>query len=253
VAEFVFVARNRRAFQKKACALFFEAARQDLRKRGRFTVALSGGNTPKIIFPLLARMAVRSRIDWTRVYLFWGDERCVPPADPRSNYLWASRTFMSKVPIPERNIFRIPAELKSPQGAARVYEETLREFFGSLSRARFDFMFLGLGADGHTASLFPRSKILSERKRWVRETVNKGSPFYRISLTYPIINRSRRILTLCRGINKAPMVAQVLARAGTARDIPALGVRPKYGELIWLLDSEAASQLPERTKFKEVN
>jgi 6-phosphogluconolactonase len=205
-----------------------------------FRVSLSGGSTPKALYSLLAADDFRDRFPWARVSWYWGDERFVPYDHPDSNYRMTREAMLSKAPVPPENIHPVPAD-GSPEEAARRYEHTLREAYGvptfDPARPLFDITLLGLGADGHTASLLPGQPVLEERTRWVM-AVSHGRPEIRITMTYPAINSSRRIAFLVTGREKAAILSTV--RGGDSA-LPAARVRP-VGELIWFVDKAAAGQ-----------
>jgi 6-phosphogluconolactonase len=202
-------------------------------------ICLSGGSTPKILYELLASDEFRGRFPWARVSWFWGDERFVPPDHPESNYRMAREAMLATSPVPPDHVHPIPTD-GSPDDAARRYEQTLQEAYGAPtldpSRPLFEIMLLGLGPDGHTASLLPGDAALDERKRWV-VAVAHGRPEVRITLTLPAIESSRHVAFLVEGKAKAPVLAAI--RAG-ASDLPAARVRP-VGELVWLVDRAAAA------------
>jgi 6-phosphogluconolactonase len=209
-----------------------------LAAKGRLHVALSGGSTPKALYSLLASAEFRDRFPWRQVSWFWGDERFVPYDHPDSNYRMTREAMLAKVPVPQENIHPIPTD-GEPEDAARRYERTLQEVYGAPtldpSRPLFDIMLLGLGPDGHTASLLPGDKVLEERERWVA-AVSHGRPEIRITMTYPVIESSRHAAFLVEGRAKAAMLGAI--RAGGSR-VPAARVRP-IGELIWFADRAAA-------------
>ena len=220
---------------------FTRMAQEAVGSRGRFSVALSGGSTPRALYELLARSPYRQRMPWEGLHLFWGDERCVPPSDPGSNFRLAEETLIAHVPIPPENIHRVQGELE-PGAAARAYERTLRDFFcGPIPR--LDLVLLGLGNDGHTASLFPRSTALEDTERLVVavEAFYQDRPAHRVTLTLPAINTARQVLFLVSGHDKAEIVRSVLQGPDTA--LPAQRVQPTAGKLTWLLDAAAGSQL----------
>jgi len=210
-----------------------------LAARGPFRVALSGGSTPKALYSLLASDEFRDRFPWRQVSWFWGDERFVPYNHPESNYRMTREAMLAKAPVPPENIFPIPTD-GEPEDAARRYEWTLHEAYGAAtldpSRPLFDIVLLGMGPDGHTASLLPGDKLLDERKRWVG-AVAHGRPEVRITLTYPAIESSRHVAFLVEGTAKAAMLGAI--RAGGSQ-LPAARVRPA-GELIWFADRAAAA------------
>jgi 6-phosphogluconolactonase len=203
-----------------------------------FAVCLSGGATPRGLYERLAAPAVASRLSWKRAHWFWGDERFVPHGDPDSNYRMAPEAFLSQVPIPSDNIHAIPTEGLSPEQAAAAYEATLKRFHGAdilaPSRPLFDVTLLGIGEDGHTASLFPGQPALQENRRWMVAVVGaKSEP--RITLTYPALDSSRDVAFLATGDGKRDVVAR--AQVGD-RTLPAAMVRP-IGRLHWFTDRAA--------------
>lgn len=208
---------------------------------GKVRIALSGGSTPKLLLQLLATDEYSKRVPWYRVHLFWGDERFVPPEHPDSNYGMTRATLLSKVPVPETNIHPIPTD-GTPHDAATRYERLLQEEYGATvldpTRPLFDVTFLGLGEDGHTASLIPGEPVLQERRRWVA-AVAHGRPEVRITLTYPPLESSRFVAFLVAGAAKAKILKAV--RSGQA-DVPAARLKPN-GELIWFVDRAAAGEV----------
>jgi 6-phosphogluconolactonase len=221
---------------------FVTLANDAIAVRGKFTVALSGGTTPKGMFALLASPAFPS-VPWERIFFFWSDERHVPPNDPDSNYRMANEAMLSKVPVPAENIFRIRAEEKDANIAAREYEQTIQNFFGLKPGEfpRFDLIHLGMGPDGHTASLFPGSAGLEEQSRLVIANWVEKFKTSRITFTYPVLNHAACVELLVGGIDKAPAVHEILENPQSG--LPAQRVRPTDGNLIWLLDRAAASAL----------
>lgn len=209
-----------------------------------FTVALSGGSTPALLYRLLASPPYREAISWDNVHLFFGDERGVPPDAPESNYRMARETLISQVPIPAENIHRMLAE--AGEAGAAQYEAHLRGFFGLAEGAfpRFDLILLGMGPDGHCASLFPQKPALRERERLVVLTEPGLQPFVpRLTLTFPALNAAAHILFLVAGADKAETLARVLHGPPDPENLPAQSVAPTNGELLWLLDQEAAQTL----------
>jgi len=208
---------------------------------GAFRVSLSGGSTPKTLYTLLASDDFRGRFPWTRVSWYWGDERFVPYDHPDSNYRMTREAMLRKVPVPPGNIHPVPVD-GAPAEAALRYERMLQEAYGAVvldpARPLFDITLLGLGTDGHTASLLPNDPVLQERNRWVA-AVSRGRPEVRITMTYPVIESSRRVAFLVVGNEKAAIFSAL--RAGTSRT-PAACVNP-IGELIWFVD-EAATKEP---------
>jgi 6-phosphogluconolactonase len=209
--------------------------------RGQFSVALAGGTSPGATYALLARGEFAARVDWTRVHVFWGDERCVPPHDPGSNFRLADESLLSHVPIPAANLHRVRGELE-PQAAAEAYAAELRAFFGAPWPC-FDLVLLGMGNDGHTASLFPGSVALQETgQAVVAMTAHyQDRPACRVTLTPRAINGSRHVVFLVTGAAKAGTLQAVLE--GPPGHYPAQHIRPTAGQLTWLLDAASASQL----------
>lgn len=225
---------------RAAAQEFHRLAEAAVQERGSFSVALSGGNTPRAVYSLLA--SEDKQLPWDRIHIFFGDERHVPPDNPESNFRMASESLISKVPIPQKNIHRIHAELDAA-AAAVEYEQQLSSFFQLTNQdwPRFDLIFLGIGDDGHTASLFPGSHALSETSR--RVTANWVEKFqtFRITLTFPVLNHAAEVVFLVSGAGKAQILNQVL-RPG-ARKFPAQNVQPENGRLLWLVDQDAGSLL----------
>jgi len=230
------------ALAHTAAQRFADLARAAAESRGRFSVALSGGSTPHALYRLLAKEPYRSQIPWEQVHLFWADERCVPPDDPGSNYWLANETLIAHVPIPPENVHRVAGELE-PKAAAQAYERELRHFFCGLP-PRLDLALLGLGSDGHTASLFPDSEVLEETEQLAVATTAfyDGRPAERVTLTLPALNAARQILFLVSGIEKAGIVQTVLANVQGR--LPAGRIRPVAGQLTWLVDAAAAARVP---------
>ncbi len=228
------------ALARAAAQEFHRVAEDAVRERGRFSVALSGGNTPRAVYSLLA--SEHRQLPWNSIHIFFGDERHVPPDDPESNFRMASESLLSKVPIPQNNVHRIRAELDA-EAATMQYEQELREFFHLVDHdwPRFDLIFLGLGDDGHTASLFPGSKALTDESS--RVTANWVEKFqtFRITLTFPVLNHAAEVVFLVSGASKARILSEVL-RPGV-RKFPAQNVQPENGRLLWLVDQDAGSLL----------
>lgn len=220
------------------------AAEESVAARGRFTIALSGGSTPKGLFNLLATNA-RSVLPWDRMFFFWGDERHVPPTDPDSNYRMAEEAMLSKIPVAAGNVFRVPAENPDAAAAAEAYEQTLRKFFhlepGQLPR--FDLILLGMGPDGHTASLFPGTAALQEKSRLVVANWVDKLKTSRLTFTLPVLNAARCVAFLVSGTDKADALKAVLEGDAPGEQYPSKLVRPTDGKLIWLVDRAAASGL----------
>ena len=219
--------------------------------RGRFTAALSGGKTPVALYTLLAKAPSVSQIPWARVYLFWGDERCVPPDHEESNYRMTREFLLDHVPIPPANIHRMQGEMAPAEAAAR-YEKELREFFAPHGDGFpvFDFILLGLGEDGHTASLFPGTRAIRESARWVLGHYVDAQKGWRITLTPPVINAARTVVFIVSGAGKAAILKEILEGPSRPDTLPAQIVRPAGGDLVWILDREAAALLKVEGKGK---
>ncbi|MBN1977662.1 MAG: 6-phosphogluconolactonase [Anaerolineae bacterium] len=212
---------------------FVEQAAEAIAARDRFVVALAGGATPRATYALLASWSFATRVDWLRVHFLWGDERCVPPDHRDSNYRLVRQALLNKILIPNVNVHRIRGELE-PAWAAMAYEselEALLEMDG-----RFDLILLGMGEDGHTASLFPGTAALEEQTRWVVETHVEKLSAWRITLTLPVINAARQVTFLVSGASKA----EPLARIQAGEPLPAGLVQPTGGKLTWLVDQQAS-------------
>jgi 6-phosphogluconolactonase len=226
-------------------AEFARQAGEAVRVKGSFTVALSGGSTPKGLYGLLATdPALRAQVPWDKTHVFWGDERHVPPTDAESNYRMANEAMLAKVPIPPANVHRITSENPDAGQAADDYEQTLRAFFpGEGQPPRFDLVFLGLGPEGHTASLFPGTKALHEEKRLV--VSNWVGKFYtdRITMTPPVLNNAACLIFLVSGDDKALVLKAVLEGRYEPEQLPAQLIQPKQGRLLWLVDRAAAGLL----------
>jgi 6-phosphogluconolactonase len=215
-------------------------------ERGRFTIALSGGSTPKALYTLLASNA-KPTLPWTQTYFFWSDERHVPPKDPESNYRMADEAMLSKIPVPASNVFRVPAENPDADAAAAAYDEILRKFFAVEPGKfpRFDLVLLGLGPDGHTASLFPETAALQEKSRLVVANWVEKMKTYRITFTLPLINAAECVAFLVSGGDKSAVLHEVLEGNTPGEKFPSKLVHPANGKLIWFIDRAAASELSQ--------
>ncbi|CDM66020.1 MAG: 6-phosphogluconolactonase [Pyrinomonas methylaliphatogenes] len=229
------------AASRRAAELFVEIARQSIKRDERFDLALSGGSTPRLLYTLLGS-EFSSEIDWNRTHLFWADERCVPPDDEESNYRMVHETLLARAPIPISNVHRMRGE-EDPNRAAAEYEALLRAHFRGLPR--FSLILLGMGADGHTASLFPYSPALDERERLTIATYVEKLKAMRLTLTLRSINNAAHVIFLVAGAEKAPALRAVFDEKTDARSIPAKLVAPTDGDLLWVVDRAAASLLAE--------
>ncbi len=234
------------ALNQMAAQEFQRMAESAITQRGRFSVALSGGNTPRGVYSLLAE-EYKTAIPWEKVHIFFGDERHVPPDHPDSNFRMAYESLLSRVPMPPANIHRVRAELDA-KAAADDYEDQLRTFFRLAAQAWpvFDLIFLGLGDDGHTASLFPGSAALNEASRLVAANWVEKFQSFRITVTFPVLNHGSQVLFLVSGAGKSQILSQVLRPGGN--QYPAQRVRPVNGRLLWLVDQDAGKLLgPENS------
>jgi 6-phosphogluconolactonase len=232
---------------RAAAAAWVRLADEAVRTRGRFAVALSGGSTPQALYRLLAAETddYRARMPWGQAHVFWGDERHVPPDHPDSNYRTAAEAMLSRVPVPPGNVHRIPAETPNAAEAAETYARTLREFFGVAAGRfpRFDLILLGMGTDGHTASLFPGTDVLREQERLVAAPWVEKLASHRITLTPPVLNNAASVVFLVSGKEKAEALRAVLEGPHQPDRLPAQLVRPADGRLLWLVDRAAAHLL----------
>ena len=224
---------------------FAESARTAVAERGAFQVALSGGNTPKAAYRLLAGEPFRSQIDWSSVFVYFGDERCVPPDDPASNYRMAHESLLGAVPIPPANVFRMRGEAE-PAIAANEYASLLRANLGA--RPSFDLVLLGLGDNAHTASLFPGTRPDVQDDALIRAVHVESPDMWRITMTPEVINAARRVVFAVEGPGKAAALRNVLEGPRDLVQFPAQVVQPTPGELIWLVDEAAARDLSETAR-----
>lgn len=232
----------------EAAKRIVELARTAISERGRFMAAICGGDAPKPLYELLAKPEWKKQIDWSRTHVFWGDERVVPAEDPASNYRMANEALLSHVPIASGNVHRVLTEAGIPGQVAEIYQESIKNIFGVTGHEipRFDLMLLGMGENGHTASLFPHSPLLLEQHKLVATQFVSEVGQWRVTMTPPLINNSREVLFLVTGARKAGMVRQVLTGSFAPADYPAQIVRPANGSLLWMLDTAAASLLSEK-------
>jgi 6-phosphogluconolactonase len=215
---------------------------------GRFSLVLSGGNTPRGLYELLAQHPYRSQVDWKKVEFFWGDERAVPPNDQASNYRMAKEAMLDKLGIAPERIHRIEGERPDLDQAAREYENKIEQVLGRVPGVgrrppHFNLFLLGMGDDGHTASLFPNTTALFEKERWVAAQQVPKAPRERITMTPPLINAAHFILFLVAGSNKASVLADVLQGSRDAKRWPAQLIRPLTGEVTWFVDRAASASL----------
>jgi 6-phosphogluconolactonase len=249
------VYRDAEELALKAAQYFARLADQYVIGNGHFTVALSGGETPRALFKLLAQEPFYSTVPWSMIYFFWADERCVSPDHADSNYGAAHELLLSKVPVKREHVFRFPAEDADPERAAQSYDMTLRNFFiagpganrtGTAPLAafpRFDLILLGMGTDGHTASLFPQTGALAVKHQIAAANYLPQRAEHRLTLTVPTINNARNVTFLVSGTGKAETLRQVLEGATRPDELPSQFIKPGNGGLLWLTDEAAAAKL----------
>ena len=229
------------ALSQAAAELFTVESRKASLICGRFTVALSGGETPRRLYEVLATPPYRERIHWGEVHIFWSDERCVPENDPRNNSRLARQTLLDHVPIPPDHIHPIGCD-QSPQQAAIQYEKELKDFF-STQNPNFHLVLLGLGGNGHIASLFPHTPVLNEQAKWVSDVYVKELGMYRITFTATFINQASQVVFLVSGADKAQVLEKVLEGSYQPHELPAQLIRPNGEHPIWLVDKAASHKL----------
>jgi 6-phosphogluconolactonase len=215
------------------------AGKKTIRAENRFSIVLSGGSTPRGVYSLLAQIQ-ETDLDWSMVHFFWGDERCVPPDHPDSNYKMAQEVLLRKIPVPDSNIHRMSGE-KHPIAAADLYQQELESFF--TDNPKFNMVLLGMGSDGHTASLFPGSDAIMEQNRWVSASYITHLKAWRITLTPIVINQAEHIVFMVSGEDKAHTLQRVLDGAYEPDLLPAQVIQPKKGTLSWMIDQQAAAHL----------
>lgn len=229
------------ALCRAAAELFVRQAQLSVSRRQRFAVALSGGQTPRRLYEILAVPPLRDAVAWDKTHVFWGDERCVPSGDRRSNARMAREALLDQIPVPPDQIHPISCD-ENPAQSARQYGDLLHDFFGG-GPPVFDLILLGLGEDGHTASLFPQAEILNDQTAWTASDYLKAQEMHRVTLMPAVINRARLVVFLVSGDAKAAVLKAVLTGPADPLRLPAQLVRPRTGELVWLADKAAAAQL----------
>jgi 6-phosphogluconolactonase len=236
------------ALQRGAADKIVSCLGEEILFRGMASFVLCGGSTPRGVYELLGSSQYSGRLDWKKVHFFWGDERCVGPTSPESNFRTVSELLIRYIGLPRQNVHRVRGEIRPPE-AAREIEMDIRRFFGLKEGEfpRFSLVLLGLGDDGHTASLFPGSPALGERERIVSDVHVKATPPFRITLTVPSINNAATVMFLVSGRSKAAILKEVL-KEGESR-YPAQHVNPASGRLYWFADRDAASQIPQAEKL----
>lgn len=232
---------NHKAWIDNAVEIILKLGNQAIRERGRFSLALSGGSTPQPVYQALALPHNLKRIILSRTHIFWSDERCVPPGDPQSNYRMAKLAMLENIPIPTANIHRIHGEI-SPEKGAADYHKQIDSFFQG-GQPVFDLVLLGLGSDGHTASLFPNTSALQITDRWAAANQVEAQQAWRITLTFPVLASARQLLFLVNGEDKAEIVHQVIEDHDAEEKFPSARVAAQNPNTSWLLDKYAANQL----------
>jgi 6-phosphogluconolactonase len=230
------------AFIAGAAEFMVERAVEALAARNRWTVALAGGGTPRPIYQHLAEAGYAQRVDWQRVHIFFGDERCVPPEDSRSNYRMAREALLDFVPLPAENVHRIRGE-DDPAQAALAYEQEIQRLFRTSTPPAFDLICLGMGDNGHTASLFPGTAALREQVRWIVPQYVEVMQTWRVTMTEPLLNAARHVAFLVEGAGKAEMLQRVLYGPFDPDVLPAQMIQPTGGQVHWLVDAAAAGRL----------
>jgi 6-phosphogluconolactonase len=242
------VVTNKQELNQAAAAEIERRTGEAVRAKGGFTIALAGGSTPKSVYSLLAEPATAKRLPWDKMYFFFGDERHVPPDHQDSNYRMAEESLFCKVPVTQDHLFRVPAENPDAGQAAESYQRTLRNFFrlqpGEFPR--FDLILLGMGPDGHTASLFPHTAALHENNRLVVANWVEKFNTHRITFTVPVINNASAVMFMISGAEKRPALSAVLTSDASPEEFPSKLVRPENGELIWLIEADACPPGLER-------
>lgn len=251
VAKAVRVVRDVEALSRAAAEACIVAAQDAVARSGRFTFVLTGGSTPKPLYSLLASdPQLRARFPWQQTFFFFGDERFVPPDDPQSNYRMANEAMLSKAPIDASQVFRMKGELADAAEAASEYEQQLKGFFQLATghMPRFDLVLMGMGANAHTASLFPHCQAMHERRRLVTSEWIDEVKQYRITMTVPVFNHAAQLVFLVAGRDKAPALKSVLEGPYEPEEYPSQLIAPEQGNLAWLVDEAAAAQL-DRSKI----
>jgi 6-phosphogluconolactonase len=238
----IFISENLQALSRAAAEMFVRIGGEAIERNNRFTVALSGGSTPKLLFQTLSSEEFRLRIDWTKTFFFFGDERNVPPDSPESNYRTARENLFEPLKIPAENVYRWRAEWQNGEEIALDYEKTLTDFFKT-ELPRFDLILLGMGADGHTASLFPETLALTEIEKLAVANWVKKLDSFRLTFTFPLINNAANIVFLVGGVDKAETLKTVLEGEFEPQKFPAQNVNPRGGNLFWLIEKDAARLL----------
>ena len=235
------IADNPTDLARQAAEWVTDYAERLLQQQDRFTIALSGGSTPKALHELLAQPPLRDRIDWSRVHVFWGDERYVPLTDEKNNARMAYDTLLNHVPVPEAQIHVMKTDLP-PDESMSEYEQTLHQYFDGENHT-FDLVLLGMGDDGHTLSLFPGTDVVNEEQAWTKAFFLTQQDMFRLTLTAPVVNKAAAVLFLVAGANKADALHEVLHGAYQPDKYPSQRIKPETGELVWFIDKAAGAKL----------
>jgi 6-phosphogluconolactonase len=230
----------------EAARYIVQVAQESIVTHGRFTIALSGGNTPKKLYGLLGSEPYASQIDWNLVEIFWSDERCVSPDSADCNYHMAQEVLLSKIPIPASQIHRVPADKPDRDAASLEYAQEIQRVLGTNTVPGFDLIQLGMGPEAHTASLFPHQASLHEQQRLVMPVSVPKPPPPRLTFTPPLLNAATRVLFLVTGADKAEAVQAVLEGEHQPDEYPAQIVQPPRGDVVWMLDNAAAAKLSKK-------
>jgi 6-phosphogluconolactonase len=236
-----FIAANSDELSVQAAEWLVDYIQDVLKKQDRFTIALSGGSTPKKLFKLLTADKYRNRIDWPKLHFFWGDERYVPLSDERNNARMATDFLLSRVPADPSHIHAMQTDI-SPEESAAAYEKILHQYFDGYTHT-FDLVMLGMGGDGHTLSLFPGYPVIDEKEKWVTSFFLKEQEMVRITLTAPVTNKAARIQFLVSGADKAAALKEVLKGEKNLHQFPSQIIQPESGGLYWFIDEAAAALL----------
>lgn len=234
--------KDKNELSEAAAELFLNAALNAVKNKGRFTVALTGGSSPVLLHDLLSKEPYASQVPWDKTFVFWGDERFVPLTDERSNAKMAFETLLDKVPVPKNQVYPMWADGMDAEAFAAKYEQIIKDHFGN-DPYEFDLILLGMGDDGHTASLFPGTEVLDEKEKIVAGYYLTPQSMYRITLTSPIINSAKQICFLTFGANKAKALYEVLEGERNSVQYPSQLIHATNGEVIWMVDEAAAALL----------
>jgi 6-phosphogluconolactonase len=229
---------NTEEINTTAADIFVTAAQKAIAEKDKFTVVLTGGSSPAGIYKLLASDAYKTKIDWSKVFVFWGDERWVPLNDDLSNAKMSYASLLSHVPVPKENIFEMYKDGVTPEDYAVTYEQSIRKVLGN--EGKFDLILLGMGDDGHTASLFPGQEVLQEQTKWVAAYYLEPQKMHRITLTAPLINKAEKIVVIAFGEKKAHALKEVTTGNYNPETYPMQLIKPVSGELLFLVDKSAA-------------